>query len=35
MRKIRWGVLGVARIATSKVIAAMQQGEVTEIAAIA
>jgi predicted dehydrogenase len=35
MRKLRWGVLGVARIATTKVIPAMQQGELTEIAAIA
>jgi predicted dehydrogenase len=35
MKKIRWGVLGVARIATAKVIPAMQRGELTEIAAIA
>ena len=35
MKKIRWGVLGVARIATVKVIPGMQQGELTEIAAIA
>ncbi len=35
MKKLRWGVLGVARIATVKVIPAMQQGELTEIAAIA
>ena len=35
MKKIRWGVLGVARIATVKVIPAMQQGELTEVAAIA
>ncbi len=35
MRKVKWGVLGVARIATEKVIPAMQGGEVTEIAAIA
>ncbi len=35
MRKLRWGVLGVARIATVKVIPAMQQGTLTEIAAIA
>jgi predicted dehydrogenase len=35
MRKLRWGVLGVARIATVKVIPAMQRGELTEIAAIA
>ncbi|HUA85975.1 MAG TPA: Gfo/Idh/MocA family oxidoreductase [Bryobacteraceae bacterium] len=33
--KIRWGVLGVARIATAKVIPAMQRGEFSEIAAIA
>jgi predicted dehydrogenase len=35
MRKLRWGVLGVARIATVKVIPAMQRGDLTEIAAIA
>ena len=35
MKKLRWGVLGVARIATVKVIPAMQQGELTRIAAIA
>ena len=35
MQKIRWGVLGVARIATTKVIPAMQQGALTEIVAIA
>jgi predicted dehydrogenase len=35
MRKIRWGVLGVARIATVRVIPAMQHGELTEVAAIA
>jgi predicted dehydrogenase len=35
MRKLRWGVLGVARIATTKVIPAMQLGERTAIAAIA
>jgi predicted dehydrogenase len=34
-RKLRFGVLGVARIATTKVIPAMQLGEFTEIAAIA
>ena len=33
--KIRWGVLGVARIATEKVIPAMQRGEWTEVTAIA
>jgi predicted dehydrogenase len=35
MRKLRWGVLGVAKIATVKVIPAMQRGEFTEITAIA
>ena len=35
MRKLRWGVLGVARIALVKVIPAMQAGELTEITAIA
>jgi predicted dehydrogenase len=35
MRKIRWGVLGVARIATVRVIPAMQNGTLTEVAAIA
>ena len=35
MRKIRWGVLGVARIATVRVIPAMQRGQCTEVAAIA
>ena len=34
-RKIRWGVLGVARIAWEKVIPAMQRGELTEVSAIA
>ena len=33
--KLRWGVLGVAKIATVKVIPAMQRGTLTEIAAIA
>lgn len=33
--KVRWGVLGVARIATVKVIPAMQQGKSSEIVAIA
>ena len=33
--KIRWGVLGVAKIAVEKVIPAMQQGEFAEVAAIA
>jgi predicted dehydrogenase len=35
MNKIRWGVLGVARIATTKVIPAMQRGRHCEVAAIA
>src|SRR2546422_3665524 len=35
MQKVRWGILGVARIATVKVIPAMQQGEWCEIAGIA
>lgn len=35
MKKLRWGVLGVARIATVKVIPAMQRGALTEVAAIA
>lgn len=33
--KIRWGVLGVARIATEKVIPATQQGHYAQVAAIA
>src|ERR1035437_277767 len=33
--KVRWGVLGVAGIAVRKVIPAMQQGEWSEISAIA
>ena len=35
MRKLRWGVLGVAGIAIKKVIPAMQRGESSEIVAIA
>jgi predicted dehydrogenase len=35
MQKLRWGVLGAARIATVKVIPAMQRGEFAEITAIA
>jgi len=35
MRKLRWGVLGVANIAVVKVIPAMQRGEWSEITAIA
>ena len=33
--KIRWGILGVARIATEKVIPAMQRGQWSEVTAIA
>ncbi len=35
MRKVKWGVIGVAKIAVEKVIPAMQRGEVSEIAGIA
>jgi len=35
MKKVRWGVLGVAKIATEKVIPAMQGGEYAEVVAIA
>jgi predicted dehydrogenase len=35
MKKIRWGILGVAKIATTKVIPAMQLASNVEIAAIA
>lgn len=35
MSKIRWGVLGVAKIATVKVIPAMQQSDLCEITGIA
>jgi predicted dehydrogenase len=35
MSKIRWGVLGTAKIATVKVIPAMQRGQYTEVVAIA
>ena len=35
MDKLRWGVLGVARIATEKVIPAMQRGELSTVTAIA
>jgi len=35
MRKVKWGVLGVAKIAVEKVIPAMQQGEASNVAAIA
>ena len=33
--KVRWGVLGVAKIAVTKVIPGMQQGSLCEVAAIA
>ena len=35
MKKIRWGVLGVAKIATTKVIPAMRAAQYLEVAAIA
>jgi predicted dehydrogenase len=35
LRKVKWGVIGVAKIAVEKVIPAMQRGEVSEITAIA
>jgi len=35
LKKVKWGVLGVASIATRKVIPGMQMGEWSEIAAIA
>src|SRR5690348_10103189 len=35
MKKVRWGILGVASIATRKVIPAMRQGELTEVVGIA
>jgi len=35
MRKVKWGVLGAARIASEKVIPAMQRGEASEIIALA
>ena len=34
MARIRWGILSTAKIGTEKVIPAMQQGELCEIAAI-
>jgi len=34
-KKVRWGVLGVAKIALDKVVPAMQQGEWSEVTAIA
>ncbi len=35
MTKVRWGVLGVAKIATEKVIPAMQRGRYSDVTAIA
>jgi predicted dehydrogenase len=35
MKKIRWGVLGAAKIATVKVIPAMQQGTLSEVTGLA
>ena len=35
MQKVRWGVLAVAKIATGKVIPAMQRGELSEVVGIA
>ena len=35
MKKVRWGVLGVANIAVKRVIPAMQAGECSEISGIA
>ena len=35
MTKIRWGIISTAKIGTSRVIPAMQRGELCEIAAIA
>src|ERR1039458_10656748 len=35
MKKVRWGVLGVANIAVKKVIPAMQHGEYCEVTGIA
>jgi predicted dehydrogenase len=35
MRKVKWGVLGVAKIATTRVIPGMQKGEMCEMAGIA
>ena len=35
MKKVRWGVLGTANIATGKVLPAMQQGTYCDITAIA
>src|SRR3954463_2587255 len=35
MRKVKWGVLGVAKIATNRVIPGMQRGGLCDMAAIA
>ena len=35
MKKVRWGILGAARIAVNRVIPAMQKGEWSEVTAIA
>jgi predicted dehydrogenase len=35
MKKVRWGILGAAKIAVAKVIPAMQKGEHTEVVALA
>lgn len=35
MHKVRWGILGAARIATTKVIPAMQQSQMSEVTGIA
>jgi predicted dehydrogenase len=35
LRKVKWGVLGVAKIAVEKVIPAMQRGEASEIMGVA
>jgi predicted dehydrogenase len=35
MQKVRWGVLGAARIAITKVIPAMQKGQLSEVTGIA
>jgi predicted dehydrogenase len=35
MKPVRWGILGAARIALSKVVPAMLQGELTEVVGIA
>ena len=33
--KVRWGILGVAKIATEKVVPAMQRGAWSEVVAMA